>query len=456
MPLIFSEADLACMRLREGRFNPTGLCNPGKIFPSRQGLRRSRPRLSPASDRREGPRPAFLASGAEGLCDDDGIASARQAPEHCRCPRTCSPGVDCSPYVLEGRTPEAVVFPGSKEESPRSWRWPAEREVPVLPWGGGTALGIGAPPDARRPRARAQAHSIGCIEHEPGDLTATVEAGITLEALQGELGQRGQWLSLDAASADRATLGGILASNASGPRRHLYGTARDLLIGVTVVGADGIVVRGGGKVVKNVAGLRPAQALHRLVRHAGRARRGDGQAAPAPRRGPARRRSLRAHLKEAGARGARGHGVRSHPVSARAASMPGRCARSALARAAPALLFGVDGIARAGRVAMRRAGPAPARRSGWCERPRAGRRRARRRSGGSAATLERARRGRHGRGHEVGRAAERSSPSVLEQGRADRAAATGCARRWPRTRGSGSRRPCCRAAAPTSMPSWRR
>jgi glycolate oxidase FAD binding subunit len=92
------------------------------------------------------------------------------------------------------------------------------------------------------------------VEHEPGDLTVTVEAGRTMAALQSALHERGQWLSLDPPDAERATIGGILATNASGPRRHLYGTARDLLIGVTVVTADGALVRGGGKVVKNVAG----------------------------------------------------------------------------------------------------------------------------------------------------------------------------------------------------------
>ena len=61
-----------------------------------------------------------------------------------------------------------------------------------------------------------------------GDLTVTVEAGVPFERLQAELGKRGQWLSLDPAASDRATVGGILASDASGPRRHLYGTARDL------------------------------------------------------------------------------------------------------------------------------------------------------------------------------------------------------------------------------------
>src|SRR5204862_440306 len=81
------------------------------------------------------------------------------------------------------------------------------------------------------------------LDHEPGDLTATVEAGMTVAALQTALGSRGQWLSLDPADADRATIGGVLATNACGPRRHLYGTARDLLIGVTVVTADGSIVK---------------------------------------------------------------------------------------------------------------------------------------------------------------------------------------------------------------------
>src|SRR5437867_8969575 len=77
---------------------------------------------------------------------------------------------------------------------------------------------------------------------------------MAMDAIQTALHRRGQWVSLDPADADRATIGGVLATNASGPRRHLYGTVRDLLVGVTVVTADGSVVRGGGKVVKNVAG----------------------------------------------------------------------------------------------------------------------------------------------------------------------------------------------------------
>jgi glycolate oxidase FAD binding subunit len=122
-----------------------------------------------------------------------------------------------------------------------------------VPWGGGTAVGVGVPP-ARAGLVLHLGRLAALVEHEPGDLTATAQAGITLGALQAALRARGQWLSLDPPDAARATLGGVLAANASGPRRHLYGTARDALIGVTVVTGEGAVVRGGGKVVKNVAG----------------------------------------------------------------------------------------------------------------------------------------------------------------------------------------------------------
>ena len=162
-------------------------------------------------------------------------------------------GVELSPYVVEGRTPDAAVFPGSAEEVSAVVTLAAEAGRPVIPWGGGTASTIGLPP-ARAGLVLGLRRLNRLVEHEPGDLTATVEAGTTVGVLQAALRDRGQWLSLDPADAERATIGGVLATNASGPRRHLYGTARDLLIGVTVVTGAGAIVRGGGKVVKNVAG----------------------------------------------------------------------------------------------------------------------------------------------------------------------------------------------------------
>jgi glycolate dehydrogenase FAD-binding subunit len=162
-------------------------------------------------------------------------------------------GVDLSPYVIDGRTPEAAVFPGTLDEVAAVVAAAAEVGMPLVPWGGGTAAAVGMPP-ARAGLVLALTRLRAIVEHEPGDLTVTAQAGLKLAELQSALRARGQWLSLDPPDGDRATLGGVLAANASGPRRHLYGTARDLLIGVTVVTADGSIVRGGGRVVKNVAG----------------------------------------------------------------------------------------------------------------------------------------------------------------------------------------------------------
>ena len=90
------------------------------------------------------------------------------------------------------------------------------------------------------------------LEHEAGDLTCTVEAGIRLSTLQAALGEAGQRLALDPPSDP--TIGACLAANLSGPLRHRFGAPRDLVLGVTLVLADGTIANAGGKVVKNVAG----------------------------------------------------------------------------------------------------------------------------------------------------------------------------------------------------------
>src|SRR5207253_1723761 len=92
------------------------------------------------------------------------------------------------------------------------------------------------------------------VEYEPADLTLTVEAGITFGELQKLLAGQGQFLALDPPAAPGATIGGLIATNASGPLRFAYGTARDLVIGTRVANPDGTVTHAGGRVVKNVAG----------------------------------------------------------------------------------------------------------------------------------------------------------------------------------------------------------
>jgi glycolate oxidase FAD binding subunit len=119
--------------------------------------------------------------------------------------------------------------------------------------GGGTKLGWGAPvpaPDIEidtRPFDR-------ILEHNAGDLTTVVQAGVPLARLQDELAAAGQMLAIDPPRSDGATIGGVLATADSGPLRHRHGAPRDLVLGVTVALSDGTLARAGGKVIKNVAG----------------------------------------------------------------------------------------------------------------------------------------------------------------------------------------------------------
>ncbi len=92
------------------------------------------------------------------------------------------------------------------------------------------------------------------VDHTAGDLVASLPAGASLSEVNGMLAREGQWLPLDPRLDARATIGGILASNDSGPRRHRHGTPRDLVIGIEMTLMDGRPVKAGGRVVKNVAG----------------------------------------------------------------------------------------------------------------------------------------------------------------------------------------------------------
>ncbi len=99
------------------------------------------------------------------------------------------------------------------------------------------------------------------LKYEPRDLTISVEAGIRYRELSRVLAEQRQMIPLDPPFADEATIGGVLAANMSGPRRRLYGTARDMVIGMTFATLEGKLVQTGGMVVKNVAGLDMAKLL---------------------------------------------------------------------------------------------------------------------------------------------------------------------------------------------------
>jgi glycolate oxidase FAD binding subunit len=154
---------------------------------------------------------------------------------------------------VDGVTPRSVVAPPSAEELAEALHAADQNGEAVAPIGGGTQLGLGMPPD-RIDRALETTGLNKIIEYEPADLTVTVEAGLRFAELQKILGEQGQFLALDPPAQSGATIGGLIATNASGPLRFSSGTARDLVLGVRVANPDGTLTRAGGRVVKNVAG----------------------------------------------------------------------------------------------------------------------------------------------------------------------------------------------------------
>ncbi len=146
-----------------------------------------------------------------------------------------------------------VVEPGTEEEVSAVLAFANQEGLKVLIRGGGTQMGLGFPP-AGGDILLSTVRLNHLVEHAPHDLTATVQAGLPLTTFQASLAQARQWLALDPVLDPAATIGGIIATNASGPRRRSYGGVRDQLIGIRVVLPDGTIAKGGGKVVKNVAG----------------------------------------------------------------------------------------------------------------------------------------------------------------------------------------------------------
>lgn len=166
---------------------------------------------------------------------------------------TVRPVVADDQLQVDGVQPSLVAHPRELDELAAVVGAADRARAKVIPWGAGTRMTIGMPPRAADVAVRTDALD-EIIEYEPADLTITLQAGMRLGALQERLRQEGQMLALDPAASDRATIGGLIAANASGPIRLYYGSARDIVIGTKVVNADGVISKAGGRVVKNVAG----------------------------------------------------------------------------------------------------------------------------------------------------------------------------------------------------------
>ena len=153
-----------------------------------------------------------------------------------------------------GAIPRWVYSPKTTEEAREVIEATAAETLSLGFIGGGTDVQLGAP--MRQLDALLQTGGLSrVVEYAPADMIVTVEAGTTLAQLSETLQQHSQRLPLDPPALDRATVGGVIAANSFGPRRARFGSVRDLLIGISIVRADGTLARGGGKVVKNVAGF---------------------------------------------------------------------------------------------------------------------------------------------------------------------------------------------------------
>ena len=162
--------------------------------------------------------------------------------------------------AVDGVRPRLVAEPASGDAFAATLAWASSEQLKVMVVGGRTKLAWGTPSgpiDLLLSTAR-----LGVVvAHRHGDLTTTVEAGATLASVNATLAAHRQWLPWDPPWADRATIGGIVATNDSGPRRQGFGAPRDSIIGVTMVRIDGEVAKAGGIVVKNVAGYDVSRLL---------------------------------------------------------------------------------------------------------------------------------------------------------------------------------------------------
>ncbi|HLF72279.1 MAG TPA: FAD-binding oxidoreductase [Dehalococcoidia bacterium] len=168
-------------------------------------------------------------------------------------PPSIPTSTDAAAYAIDGLTPSLLVTPTTQADVAAVVAAANAAGAAVVPWGGGTQQALGMPPE-RYDIALDLRKLDRVVEYESADLTVTIESGMPLLALQTTLSAHGQWLRLDPDLPPEATVGGILATNASGPARLAHGAARDQLIGISFVTPEGELVKAGGRVVKNVAG----------------------------------------------------------------------------------------------------------------------------------------------------------------------------------------------------------
>ena len=245
LPLVFNEDEMRAMLQVRAAFDPTGLCNPGKIIPVLKGCGEARAVA-------EG-KTASRANG-EGRETRDERQRIEVEPATLSNTNAAGPVASSSSTLSDIRRDSLFVEPGSVEEVREVLRAAERERRSVFP------VGACVQRDLRDDALNAHAVALKTtrmariVEHEPADLVATAEAGMRLADFNREVGRAGQWLPLDPPGGEAATLGGIVATGAHGAQALGYGAPRSYVLGMKVALAGGRVIRVGGRVVKNVAG----------------------------------------------------------------------------------------------------------------------------------------------------------------------------------------------------------
>lgn len=274
LPLIFNADDMDVMLRVRAAFDPTGLCNPGKIIPTPRGCGEAkaatRSQVDAESHKRDEKQIAIASEhmatrGKVPALSTSSLSSSLPARKFSSSLFDIGEAHRLLAQIVgEENVAESLnnsvalssclqASPTTNDEACEVLRLAARENWAVVPAGAGTWLDSG---NALR-RANviiSTKRMTRILEHEPADLVATAEAGITLDALNIELGRAGQWLPLDPPDDGRATIGGVVATGMSGAQSFGFGSPRGAVIGMRVALADGRLIKAGGRVVKNVAG----------------------------------------------------------------------------------------------------------------------------------------------------------------------------------------------------------
>jgi glycolate oxidase subunit GlcD len=243
LPLVFSDADMNTMLRVRAAFDPLGLCNPGKIVPILRGCGEAKAiaHKEPSADN---PTPTKnLPAPAPGVFD----SSPASVFEPDRAVRLLAELIDEPNLSLTDST--ITAFPSSAEEISEVLKLASAERWSVAAGGSMTWL---QSKNTNLIISTARLDQI--LEHEPADLIAVTQAGVTLSDFNTKLAENGQWLPLDPPDDGRATIGGVVATGLGGAQQFGYGRPRGSVIGMKVVLANGESIKAGGRVVKNVAG----------------------------------------------------------------------------------------------------------------------------------------------------------------------------------------------------------